>query len=474
VVSLEASRLIRRHWLFGAVLAAALCLRVLVEVTYWPALFYSDSWQYVNLAYSRSIVAFGIDRPSGYPLLLHLLSIFGRSLALVTIVQHLAGLAVGVLAYVFLVRLRISRWIAALAAAVILLDSYAIALEQYVMAETFFALALMLCAFLAVLYHDRPWAIAASGLLLAGAVTLRLAALFAIPAFLLYLVLKTRRPQAIAAGLAALTLPLVAYASLHAADGRGFGFTEAGSWVLYGRVASIADCRGADIPRETRPLCQDARVRGRRKPSWYVWSPRSPVRRLFGWDYSARDSQLLRDFDLSIVEAHPLAYVGLVARDFGRSFEPGAGDVDFALRFPTKSARPWENRQPLKQLRDTYFPSYRRSVREPAGFLRGYALVFHTQRWLMGALVLAMIAAALARLFRRRGDRGGPSVYLLLGGMAVGMLIGTVATVELNRRFLVPTVPLIVCGGVLALRDLAKIAVRLHVEQHREQRELDP
>jgi hypothetical protein len=42
----------------------------------------------------------------------------------------------------------------------------------------------------------------------------------------------------------------------------------------------------------------------------------------------------------------------------------------------------------------------------------------------------------------------------LLGGMALGMLLGTVATVELNVRFLVPTIPLLVCAGVLALLDL--------------------
>src|SRR5215207_9666610 len=85
----------RRHWLFLAVLGVALLLRILAEVAYWPTLFYADSWQHVQLAYSKVFVAFGPDRPSGYPLLLHALSIFGRHLGLVTILHHLhlAGLA---------------------------------------------------------------------------------------------------------------------------------------------------------------------------------------------------------------------------------------------------------------------------------------------------------------------------------------------------------------------------------------------
>ena len=96
----------REHRLLVAVLVAAVVLRALVEVAYWPALFYADSWQYVNLAFSKTIVAFGVDRPSGYPLLIHLLSAFGRSLAVLTVIQHLAGLATGVLVYALLLHLR--------------------------------------------------------------------------------------------------------------------------------------------------------------------------------------------------------------------------------------------------------------------------------------------------------------------------------------------------------------------------------
>ncbi len=451
------SGVMRAHWLLCGVIALALVLRVLVEVAYWPALFYSDSWEYISLAFSKPIVAFSGDRPSGYPLLIHLLSLPGRSLATITIIQHLAGIATGITAYVLLRRLGIRTWLAAGVAALLLLDSYAIALEQHVMAETFFALALLLSAAIAALYRDSWPMMAAGGILLAAAVSLRVAALYALPAYLVYVLVKARPARVYFAAFLGLAVPLLAYASLHAADGRGFGFTETiGGWSLYGRIGSIADCRGADIPAETRPLCRPAAERRNgRPPSWYVFSPSSPAHREFGFEASTRTSGLLEDFALAIVRAHPGGYFQLVAADFMRVFEPGARGVDTPLRFPREGSFTWETVQPLKTWHDRYFPDYRRKIRAPSGFLQAYQKVFHTPRWLMGGFVLAILLATVVRFFGqpRRSSR---SIYLLLGGMAIGLILGPVATVELNIRFLLPAIPLLVCGGVLALRDLAE------------------
>lgn len=449
-------RFVRAHPLATAVLAAAVLLRVLVEIAYWPALTFSDSWQYIHLAYSKPIVAFGVDRPSGYPLLIHILSLPGRSLATITVVQHVAGLATGTVAYVLLVRLGMRTWLAALAAALILLDSYLVSLEQEIMSETFFALALMLCAALALLYPRRAVLLAASGVFLAGAVTLRVAALFAVPAFVLFLLVKARPWRALATALAGLALPLLAYASLHAASGRGFGFTEEiGGWSLYGRVAAFADCSGARIPAGTRPLCRSAaeRRRARLTPSGYVFSSKSPGRILFGFQESDRSATFVGDFATAIIRAHPFDYAAVVAGDFGRTFEPEGGGVDPTLVFPSSRSFVWESAQPERSLRDRYFPGYRRTVREPAGFLLAYQRVFHTQRWLMGLFALAVLLGAVASLVGRP-ERSLRAAYLLLGGMGLGLVLGPVATVELNLRFLAPAVPLLVCAGVLAVRDL--------------------
>jgi 4-amino-4-deoxy-L-arabinose transferase-like glycosyltransferase len=155
----------------------------------------------------------------------------------------LAGIAIGVTAYAFLRRLGIREWLAVVVAAVILLDSYAIALEQHIMTETFFALAILLSAAIAALYSRRPALMAASGVLLAGAVSMRVAGLFAVPAFVLFVLVKARPTRAAVAALAASFSPLLAYASLHAADGRGLGFTENSCAVGVLALRDLAEAR---------------------------------------------------------------------------------------------------------------------------------------------------------------------------------------------------------------------------------------
>ena len=142
--------LLRAHWPLLVVLAIAATVRVAVAIAYHPAIFFGDSWAYLDLAYGGNPVGFAPDRPSGYPMLIDLLSIFGRSLGAITTAQHLAGLLTGVLVYALLLRLRVPRWLATAGAAVVLLDAYAIALEQQILAEAFFTLALAASFFLVV------------------------------------------------------------------------------------------------------------------------------------------------------------------------------------------------------------------------------------------------------------------------------------------------------------------------------------
>ena len=149
--------LLRTHWPLVVVLVAAAVVRVGVAIAYWPAVFFGDSWAYLNLAYEGG---FAPDRPSGYPQALHLLSVFGRDLGTITIAQHLAGLVTGVLVYALMLRLRLPRWLATVGAAVVVLDAYAIALEQQILAEAFFTLALVASFFFVVGRDRAPVALA--------------------------------------------------------------------------------------------------------------------------------------------------------------------------------------------------------------------------------------------------------------------------------------------------------------------------
>lgn len=119
----RATTLLRSHWPLLVVLAVAAVVRVAVAVAYWPAIFFGDSWAYLDLAYAGSPVGVAPDRPSGYPLLIDVLGLFGRSLGTITIAQHVAGLATGVLVYALALRLGLPRWLSTAAAAVVLLDA---------------------------------------------------------------------------------------------------------------------------------------------------------------------------------------------------------------------------------------------------------------------------------------------------------------------------------------------------------------
>ena len=76
--------------------------------------------------------------------------------------------------YLLLLRLRVWPWLAALAAAPLLLDSMQLALEQYVMADTLFE-ALLLVSCLLLLWRRRPGVplLLAAGLALGLAATVR-------------------------------------------------------------------------------------------------------------------------------------------------------------------------------------------------------------------------------------------------------------------------------------------------------------
>ena len=121
--------LARRHWLAIILLTAGLALRVLAQVTYRPALFYIDTARYLYNAE-------GMD-PVGYKGPLRAI-LFVANFDTVAAVQHLLGLAMAVVIYVLLMRRGVSRWLAALAIAPVLLDAYQIQNEQAIMPGTWF------------------------------------------------------------------------------------------------------------------------------------------------------------------------------------------------------------------------------------------------------------------------------------------------------------------------------------------------
>jgi hypothetical protein len=450
--------LLRAHWPLAVVLGISAIPRAAAAIAYRPGLFYSDSWVYVTMAYGPQ--HFDPTRPSGYSFALLVLGKLSRSVAAITTLQHLAGLALVALVYLVAIRLDLGRAAAAGLAAVVGLDAWLIALEQTVMAETAFALLLVGSFALLVADHGRRWQlVAASGLLLALACTVRTAGVFALPVWLVYIAWSRRSVRQVGIAALAAALPLLAYAAEYRHAEGVFGLGAAGGWFSYGRVAQIADCSRFTPPTGTQSLCETRAERGAHRPVYYLWNPNSPARRKFGDVSSDRvANDRLRSFARAAVKADPGSYAGVVASDFASYFVPGRASPaasDAAITFPERprTEPPFMN----VTLRDAYEPGYDPAVHAPAGALRAYARVAHAPRWLLAIAALAALAARVGSVLARgRGCfRRAPEV-LLFSGSALLMLAGATATSAFVVRYVVPLAPLLLVGGAVAAADLVQ------------------
>ncbi len=443
----------RPHWPVLAVLAAAAVIRLAFMLAYWPAALFSDSWAYMSLAYERLPVAFQPYPPSGYPMIIRALTMAGGQLAAVPAVQHLMGLAIGALVYVCLRRLGTGRWLATVAVAVVVLDGYAIALEQYVASETAFTFCLMLSAYVLVTGYPSARRIALSAGLLGVAVTIRSAGLFAVPvwfAFVVWSRVGFRGLIALAAGLIA---PLAAYGALQLGTDQGSPLRTADGWFLYSRVAGFANCADPDIPRAELKLCPHGSER-RLAPPTYLWGNNSPPREVFTTgpsDTSVRANSELQRFAFAVIRDQPGAYLQAVGSDVVTLLtqNPATGT------YPPSLAPPILTPYRRRLLRQHFSTSSSPTMRWPAPLVRDYVRRVHTQGWLLGLLALAAVAALLDGLLprrRRRWSTRGETMLLSLGGASV--VIGSVATSALDVRYLVGAMPLLVCGGTLAVNRL--------------------
>ena len=450
---------VREHRALSVLMALGAALRAAAEAAYWPALSYAgDSSLYLKLAWTGSPVGSAPERPSGYAFALDLLTEPGKQLSNLTIAQHAAGLATAVLVYAIARRISLPKWAAAGAAGLVLLNSHQIVLEQMILAEALFTLALVASMYLALGPERGPWALAASGALLGSAATMRLAALYAVPIWAIY-VLWVHRPRLAMAAAAGLAVPVLAYSTWHAAEEGSFGFDQASGWFLYGRVAEIGDCDGANIPQKARPLCDRVPRDDTEGAGWHLWDAYGSAHRVFGRlggtpERVERTDEAMGAFARAIIRDRPGRYAGLVAEDVLRYFTPGARAryiSDLAVAFPASDQ--------LGQLAPTtaerYVPEFTPRRRAPADALDAYESVFHTPRWLMAALVLVALAALAVGAVRRRLSRGRE--ILLLSGSALAMLVGATATSEFVFRYFVPLVPLVACGGLAAALTLVEL-----------------
>ncbi len=100
-----------RYSPFLVLLALGLFGRIALMFMYYPAVMLSfDSPRYARVGPQDLFGDFWM--PAGYPLLLHMLHGMTRELWFTVAIQHLLGLASGVILYLTMTRLGLQRWIA--------------------------------------------------------------------------------------------------------------------------------------------------------------------------------------------------------------------------------------------------------------------------------------------------------------------------------------------------------------------------
>src|SRR5262245_16805845 len=461
--------LLRRHWLIAVLLAAGLALRILAQLAYHPALIYVDTLKYLYGAYPGS-------EPLGYTAMLRLLLLAG-GLGVVTIIQHLLGLAVAVVLYVVLQRRGAPRWLAALAVAPVLLDAYQLQMEQMIMPEALFE-AVVVAGLALLLWRPAvtiPVAIAAGVVLGSAAVVKQLGLMLFVPAVVFLLVsVRGWRRSLVTSGvlLAAFLVPVLGYCTFSYA--RTGHFWLAHRQPVTGRLAAAADCKTLKLPPAVRPLCPTPaeQARGQDFLEHSGQSPlfRTPVK-------PGTRGLLISKLNSAIAHQQPLRVAAAIVADWGRLFvlvrgaNSSATPVSrwqFQTSYPTFPQWVKVNRAgdivvgiQYKPGRPFHFsvlrPAYggKAQVDRPiATFLRSYQLDGgYTPGPLFAFCALAGIAGSVAALTRRwRGPDGGATTMAILLFTVTGATLLLLPDVyEFTWRYQLPAVITLPPAGALAV-----------------------
>ncbi|MEU0566899.1 hypothetical protein ABZ297_16130 [Nonomuraea sp. NPDC005983] len=434
------------HRVFAVVLALAAALRVVTMLGYRPAqLYWYDSFSYLDTAvHLRPSAAF---HPIGYPLFLRALWPF-HSVEVIVAAQHVLGLVTGVLLYALLRRRSLPGWGAALAAAPVLFDASYLRLEHAVLSDTQFIF-LVVAGLTVLMWSPRLSVRAATGagLLFALAALTRTIALPLLLLVLVVLAVQRVGLRRLAAVALAGTLPLAAYAAWYAAHHGRFTLSGADGVALWARTMTFADCAVIKPSPEEARLCPNGTVVD--AASEYVWAPGSSLNRLPGDRFSHND--LARSFAVKAIAAQPLDYLRAVVRDTSIAFSwtpiahPRRTTPAFGF---ARGTWPLPDQPLIDKVKREYDPDIRGLT--SAGPYADFLIAYQYPAYLRGPMLAAiLLLGAAGAVLRRR-------TALLPWTVAMGLLVGPVAVLDFDHRYVLPVVPVACLAAALSLHALLR------------------
>jgi hypothetical protein len=447
----------RSHLALGGLLAAGVALRVYAMAAYAPAVLTRqahDGAGYVRAA--RRGFEWADQEPSGYPLFLRVVHGVSGELGFTVGVQHLLGLATGVILYLTARRLDAPRWLALVPAAAVWLNADQLFLEHAPMSEAFFTPVLALTVYAGVRCLDGGWRWpAAAGALAATLLTLRTIGLL-IPVVVLgwlaiaRLRLGVRLRNGLVAGLATTLVVAATYGTVREqANGHWSLVPEASGWVMYARAAEFADCGDFTPPRGTRVLCESTPPERREGPGWYLYHG-GPARAAFGGPAAHDDD--VRRFATAAIVHQPLDFLEVAGTDLVRYAFPsfgtrrrsdfiGAENVTFQARAPVIDPV-------LVAEANAYYGRVRPQRAGAAHGLERYQGIFRVS----GKRLLVLLLIALAGTIAATGRVRWGTILLLAVGLEL-LLVPTLTHAE--WRYAVPAVGPIACAAAVGARPLA-------------------
>jgi 4-amino-4-deoxy-L-arabinose transferase-like glycosyltransferase len=471
------------------VLAPAILLRLDAELGYrWQAWF-NDSFEYV-----QNTVKFQLDptRVSGYSIWLKILQPL-HTYAVVTILQHLMGLAVAVMVYALARRrFRAPAWLATLAAVPVLYDGFEIQLEHLIMADAPFLFLLMLATTLLLWDPVPSWRrCLLIGALLGVAEIVRSVGLPLLAVFAVYMIIRRISWRKVAAAIVVCFLPVVAYAGWFDLEHGQFGMSDATGVFLYSRVMTFADCAKMHIPltppdNSELSLCSTVPPAQRPIAQAYIWTSPSPLDRFPPSKFSQVPNQLAEKFAIRAIEAQPLDYAKAVFRDTWRVFGwhravfPNAATYDeYIFGYRSLSIPTWDQADlgPYHSYASAYVHGnpLTQVVAPFANVMRLYEHHVYLPGTVYGLILLAGLGG-LVLAWRRVGGEA-----LLPWTLSLALVVIPAATAEFDYRYVLVAVPFAclaaamafspgTAGGALARRMTERTTQRLAGRRQQRQR----
>jgi len=470
-----AADVLRRHWVLALLIAAGLVLRVVTQFAYEPALLFIDSKKYL-FGTKFGLTAWGAYDPIGYTLLVLKPVLMFGDLGLVALLQHVLGLGMAVALYALMLRRGVTRWLAALAVAPVLLDAYQLNAEQTIMPDVLFE-ALLVAGIVLLLWQPRPGLafVILAGLALGTSAPVRQVGEALILPALIYVLAAGRDWRTRLLQGAVLTfcfaLPVVGYMGyskviLH----YGFEMSNMGDAYLYGRAAHAADCATLKLPADERPLCPTPAQALKFGVDGLVNNPQAPrveydpVNVRLGVEEDTIPLQ--RAFAYAVIKQQPMRVAGDIARDSIKIFALTRNTV--------------EGDTPVKrwQFQNTY-PTFPPGVTlrgpksatnlfagagggGPARVWRRAAIALRFYQlhggYTPGPLFLLGLLAGIAGIFtfgRRRDPDNLSLACLLVTGSAVAVLLGA-DLYEFSWRYQLPALVTLPIAGALGATAITR------------------